>query len=150
MQRSGKSSAEIQAALDERRGPNGGVSAEARRNTPGVTTASSPLPRIDGPWLSAHLTDEKGAPIPAQVAEKPVGRSFPTFKALREAVWQTVAATPELAQQFNEPNQRRMRNGNAPFAPEPEIGERSGVWELHHSPEIGRGERSMTYLRSLW
>jgi hypothetical protein len=54
-------------------------------------------------------------------------------------MWQTVAATPELAQQFNEPNQRRMRNGNAHFAPEPEIGERSGIWELHPNPEIGRG-----------
>lgn len=135
----GKSGAEIQAALERQRARRIGVTAEQRRNTPGVAVASTPLARVDGPWLSAHGAGEQGAPIPAQVAEKLVGKSFSTFKALREAVWQAVAATPELALQFNAQNQRRMRNGNAPFAPEPGIGERSGVWELHHDPSIGEG-----------
>ena len=47
--------------------------------------------------------------------------------------------TPELADQFNERNQQRMRDGAAPFAPDPDTDGRSGVWELHHSPAIGRG-----------
>ena len=66
------------------------------------------------------------------------GGSFANFKALRGAFWQAVAATPELTRQFNERNQQRMRDGAAPFAPDPETEGRSGVWELHHSPAIGK------------
>ena len=135
----GKSGAEIQAALDQHRANGQKTTAEKHRNTPGVAVASTALPRIEGPWLTARLTRKGGAPIPAQIAEQLVGRSFANFRALREAVWQAVANTPELAQQFNQQNLARMRKGSAPFAPEPEIGERSGVWELHHDPAIGRG-----------
>jgi hypothetical protein len=82
---------------------------------------------------------EHCAPIPGQVAEKLVGRRLSNFRKFCEAFCNTVAQTPELAGEFNAQSLRRMRNGNAPFQPEPEIGERSGAWELHHSPEIGRG-----------
>ncbi|MEJ1978579.1 MAG: hypothetical protein WDN49_23170 [Acetobacteraceae bacterium] len=119
MTREGKSGADIQAALDALRAHGNGATAEERRNTLGVAVASTPLARVGGPWLSAYLTDEQGAPIPAQVADKLIGKSFPNFRAFREAVWQAVAATPELANQFGPRNIARMRNGNAPYAPEP-------------------------------
>jgi alkanesulfonate monooxygenase SsuD/methylene tetrahydromethanopterin reductase-like flavin-dependent oxidoreductase (luciferase family) len=98
---------------------------------------STPLPRVDEPWLVGSGQSEDGARVPAQIAEKLVGKTFPTFRALREAFWKVVADTPELARQFNETNQRLMRRGYAPYAPEPD-GQRAGVRELHHDPEIGR------------
>ena len=127
-----------------------------RRSTSGAEVMAAPRRSKDGihqvwPWLlrpchvqlvcgfQANKWMRRGRVIPTQIAEKLVGRSFPSFRALREAVSQAVATTPELAQPFNEFNQRRMSHGNAPFAPEPEIGERRGVWELHHDPRIGLG-----------
>jgi len=138
MMSQGTNGAEIQAALDHLRATGRAPTAEERRNTPGVAVMSAPLPRIVGSWLVGNGGNEAGAPVPAQVAEKLAGRSFPNFKAFREAFWRAVAATPELAEQFNERNQQRMRDGTSPFAPDSETGGRSGVWELHHSPEIGK------------
>lgn len=106
---------------------------------PGVATASVPLLRVNGPWLGADLASDKGTAIPAQVAEKLLGRFFANFRAFRQAFWRAVAATPELSQQFSKPNQARMLNGNAPFATKPEGSSRGRVWELHHDPAIAQG-----------
>ena len=108
---------------------------------PGVAVMTTPLPPVKGPWLLGSEWNEDGAPIPGQVAEKLEGQSFPTFKAFREAFWNAVVATTELREQFNDNNRQRMRDGNAPFAPDPDpgTGERGGVWELHHAPDIGKG-----------
>jgi hypothetical protein len=108
--------------------------------------STPPLPRVDGPWLSTDMSDEQGAPIPGQVAEKLVGQRFSTFRELREAFWKTVAQTPELASEFQKQNLRFMQNGNAPYPPKSEqviigsTGELSDrTFELHHDPAIGLG-----------
>ena len=130
---------EIQAALDHMRATGRPPTAEERRNLPGEAVVSDPLPHVDGFWLADGMKNDSGARVPEQIAEKLEGRSFPTFKAFREAFWKAVAATPELAAEFSPQNTARMRNGNAPFAPKAEGTSRGRVWELHHDPEIGRG-----------
>ena len=50
-----------------------------------------------------------------------------------------MAATRELAKQFNSFNQQRMRDGKAPFGPDSKTGGRNGALELHHNPEIAKG-----------
>ena len=142
--REGRSSAEIQTALDEWRRGDGRVTAEQRRNTPGVAVATTPLPHVVGPWLSAHMSDGQGAPNPGQVAERLYGRRVSSFRELREAFWQAVAETFGLAGEFRSQNLRLMANGNAPYPPRSEqvvigtTGEASRrPWELHHDPAIG-------------
>ncbi len=135
----GKSSAAIQAALDALRAGSRKVTAEERRNTPGVAVMSRPLARVEGPWLSRGALRENGAPLPAQVANKLVGKSFLDFRALREAIWKAVASTPGLADQFTPQNLARMENGNAPFARKIDGSSRGRVWELHHDPAIAQG-----------
>ena len=141
----GMNGAEIQAALDHLRANGQAPTAEERRNTPGVAVMSTPLPRVDGPWLAARNSDD-GAPIPAQIAEKLVGRRFSSFGELRAAIWKAIAETPELAREFNAVNLRLMRDGNAPYPPRSEqiVVQSTGqpsqrTWELHHDPAIGRG-----------
>lgn len=141
----GRSGADIQAALDTRRGNGKAATAEERRNTPGVAVISTPLPHIVGPWLAAR-NSEDGAPVPAQVAERLVGQRFASFGELRAALWKAVAATPELAREFNDVNLRLMRDGNAPYPPRSEqvIVQSTSrpsqrTWKLHHDPAIGRG-----------
>ncbi len=144
--REGKSNDQIQTALDEWRRRGGRLTAEQRRNTPGVAVASIPLARVDGPWLSAHMSDEQGAPIPGQVAEKLVGQRFSDFGKLREAFWKTVAQIPELANEFKKQSLQLMQNGNAPYPPGSEqvivasTGRLSDrTFELHHDPTVGLG-----------
>ncbi len=92
------------------------------------------------------MSDEQGAPIPGQVAEKLIGRRFSSFRELREAFWKLVVQTPELASEFQTQNLQLMRSGNAPYPPDSEqvvIG-KSGklsdrTFELHHDPAIGLG-----------
>jgi hypothetical protein len=147
MMSQGTNGMEIQAALDHLRAAGKAPTAEERRNMPGVAVMSTPpLPRVDGPWLSTHMSDEQGAPIPGQVAEKLVGQRFSTFRELREAFWKTVAQTPELASEFQKQNLRFMQNGNAPYPPKSEqviigsTGELSDrTFKLHHDPAIGLG-----------
>ncbi len=139
MQAQGRSGSEIQAALDQRRANTTPRTAEERRNSPGTVIMSIPLAHIEGQWLSSNHSSEKGAPIPRQVADRLIGRYFENFRAFREEFWKTVAAIPGLARQFNSRNLAAMRNGHAPFAPQPVAGGRAGVWELHHDPEIGKG-----------
>jgi hypothetical protein len=146
MMSQGTNGMEIQTALDHLRAAGKAPTAEERRNMPGVAVMSTPLPRVDGPWLSTHMSDEQGAPIPGQVAERLVGQRFSTFREFREAFWKTVAQTPELASEFQKQNLRFMQNGNAPYPPKSEqviigsTGELSDrTFELHHDPAIGFG-----------
>ncbi len=141
-----RNTVEIQTALDEWRGRGGRLTAEQRRNAPGVAVASTPLPRVDGPWLSAHMAGGEGAPIPGQVAEKLVGQRFSSFRELRRAFWKLVAQTPELADGFRKQNLRSMRDGNAPYPPDSQqvvIGSSGKIsdraFELRHDPAIGLG-----------
>jgi hypothetical protein len=144
--REGKSTDQIQMALDEWRRRGGSFTAEQRRNTRGVAVVSTPLPHVAGQWLSAHISDDEGAPIPGQIADRLVGQRFSNFRELREAFWKLVAQTPELAKEFQKQNLRSMRDGNAPFPPDSEqvvIGSSGKLsdrtFELHHDPAIGAG-----------
>jgi hypothetical protein len=56
-------------------------------------------------------------PIPSQVAERLRGRGFASFDEFRPALWQAVAAVPELARQFSSANLAHMRRGLPPKAP---------------------------------
>jgi hypothetical protein len=92
------------------------------------------------------MSDEQGAPIPGQVAEKLVGRRFSNFGEFREAFWMAVAQTPELAGEFSKQNLRSMQDGNAPHPLRSEqviIGGTGRLsvraFELHHDPAIGLG-----------
>ena len=114
MMSQGTNGGEIQAALDHLRASGRAPTAEQRRNAPGIAVMSAPLPHIDGPWLAGREGDD-GAPIPAQVAEKLVGRRFANFGELRAALWKAVAGTPELARQFSHRSLQLMRDGNAPY-----------------------------------
>ncbi|WP_338629142.1 HNH endonuclease [Yersinia intermedia] len=78
-----------------------------------------------------------GAPIPVQIADKLRGRTFSSFDRFREAFWQEVANDPELAAQFIELNQRRMKEkGYSPFTQSKEkVGGRD-KFELHHVAPI--------------
>ena len=106
--------------------------------------ASTPLPRVGGPWLSVHISGEEGAPIPGEIADKLIGQHFSSFRDLRQAFWKLVAQTPELAAEFQKQNLRAMLDGNAPRPPESEqvLIHSSGklsdrTFELHHDPAIG-------------
>jgi hypothetical protein len=145
MMSQGTNGGEIQAALDHLRANGRAPTAEQRRNAPGIAVMSAPLPHIDGPWLAGRKGDD-GAPIPAQVAEKLVGRQFRSFGELRAAIWKAVAETPELAREFGNVNLRLMRSGNAPFPVGKEqvtirsTGKPSRrPWEVHHEPAIEQG-----------
>ena len=72
------------------------------------------------------------------MATTPVVSVFSVRSSAASPFRKAVAHTPELARRFNEINQRLMQKDYAPYAPEPENGQRAGVWELHHDPEIGR------------
>jgi hypothetical protein len=134
----GTNGLEIQATLDHLRATGKAPTAEERRNTPAIVRASTPLPHFDGPWLLVTIHTADGAKVPGQIAEKLLRKKFSTFRELREALWKTVANTLELVSQFTEANQRLIRRGYAPYAPNPEAGQRAGVWELHHDPQIGQ------------
>ena len=141
----GKTGAEIQTALDYLRANGKGATAEERRNTPGVVTMSTPLARVEGPWLAPGLIPKDGAPIPAQVAARLVGQRFSSFGQLRAAIWKAIADIPELAREFSVLNLRSMRDGNAPFPLRSEqvtIGSTGALsrrpYELHHDPAIGQ------------
>lgn len=139
MQAEGKSSAEIQSALDHRRAAGTGATATARRHSPGRAIISKPLPPVTGPWLTTQDALQNGALIPDQVAQKLKGKQFSSFKALREAIWMTVAATPELARQFNESNIELMKGGYPPRLLTSEIDGSFEKWHIHHEPPISEG-----------
>ena len=145
MMSEGRTGEEIQTALDYRRANGKPPTAEERRNTPGIAVVSTPLPHVDGPWLTAGNSDD-GAPIPAQVAERLVGQRFASFGDLRAAIWKAIAETPELAREFDGVNLRLMRDGSAPYPVRSEqvVVQSTGkpsqrTWELHHEPAIGQG-----------
>ncbi len=100
------------------------------RDEPGEVTGQGEW--IFGIWL-AEAGKEQGAAIPAQIADKLRGMKFSSFDRFREVFWREVANDPELAGQFIELNQRRMREkGYSPFTPSKEkVGGRD-KFELHH------------------
>lgn len=65
-----------------------------------------------GNWLTAQ-----SSPIPSQVAGQLRGKVFNRFSQLREAIWQLIAAAPELCIQLSEQDLTLMQNGHPPGVP---------------------------------
>ncbi len=135
----GKNGAEIQSALDHRRAAGTGAAATERRHSSGRAIISKPLPPVTGPWLTTPDAMQNGALIPDQVAQKLKGKQFSSFNALREAIWMTVAATPELVRQFEGSNVALMKAGRPPVLPPDTPGSNPEIWHIHHEPPISEG-----------
>jgi hypothetical protein len=111
---------------------------EEQRNTPGKASQSGPLESASGKWLDAKTP----AAIPAQVAEALVGREFKSFKEMRGAIWETIAAHEELNGAFSGSNLSNMEGGFSPFAPTAYHinGSDAGMrFNLHHIQAIENG-----------
>ncbi|MBX8493559.1 S-type pyocin domain-containing protein [Pseudomonas cichorii] len=106
------------------------------RTIPGVATGYGKP--VAGIWLGEN-TRAQGAPIPSQIADQLRGREFSSFDKFREALWETVARSPELKKQFNGRNTLELELKNAPFTKvEDQIGGRK-KFEVHHVDEVARG-----------
>lgn len=107
-----------------------------RRQDPGV--ASGLGQPVSGNWLGTASTS-KGAPIPAQIADKLRGKEFSNFTAFRRAFWKAVGNDPALLEQFSRLNKIDLRDGLAPSAlPSEQIGKRK-KFEIHHHKPISEG-----------
>lgn len=107
-----------------------------RRQDPGV--ASGLGQPVSGNWLGTASTS-KGAPIPAQIADKLRGKEFSNFRAFRRAFWKAVGNDPALLEQFSRLNKIDLRDGLAPSAlPSEQIGKRK-KFEIHHHKPISEG-----------
>ncbi|PCE69340.1 S-type pyocin domain-containing protein [Salinivibrio sp. YCSC6] len=106
------------------------------RDESGVVTGNGE--DITGRWLE-KASEDLGAPIPSQIADKLRGKEFSSFDAFRKAFWTEVASDKELAEQFNGTNLNTMKNGRAPFCRKRErVGGRV-KYEIHHVDEIQHG-----------
>jgi hypothetical protein len=106
------------------------------RYLPGVVTQSGELEALQGAWLRA----DEPSPIPGQVAQSLVGRQFNTFADLQAAIWEGIAADPELNVGFGRASLSNMLEGNAPFAPPAyQNAQFGGRFNLHHVEPIGSG-----------
>ncbi len=108
------------------------------RNSPGVVTVSGELQSASSQWLAADTP----TPIPSQVGDALVGKSFDTFGDLRGAIWQEISDNEELSSSFGAVNQGLMAEGYAPFAPQAfQIGDYTAgqVYGLHHIEFIENG-----------
>jgi RHS repeat-associated protein len=77
--------------------------------------------------------------VPAQVAQRLVGRNFKNFDKFREAFWQEVAADADLSKGFSTANVSRMKEGLSPVAvTSQQVGSRIS-YELHHATPIQHG-----------
>lgn len=107
-----------------------------RRNMPG--TVSGKGQRVEGNWLSGASEDE-GAAIPSQIADKLRGKSYSSFDAFRKALWTEVSKDPELLKQFDPNSLDTMKKGRAPYARKQDrVGKRVKI-ELHHKQGIAKG-----------
>lgn len=106
------------------------------RDVPGAATGKGQP--VSGNWLGAASQDE-GAPIPSQIADKLRGKTFKNWRDFREQFWIAVANDPELSKQFNPGSLAVMRDGGAPYVRESEqAGGRIKI-EIHHKVRIADG-----------
>jgi hypothetical protein len=107
-----------------------------RRSEPGVSSGTGQL--VSGNWMGT-ASMPKGAPIPAQIADKLRGRRFSTFKNFRSEFWKAVSNDELLNGQFTKLRQMDMKQGLAPAAfPQDQVGKRI-KYEIHHIIPIGEG-----------
>ncbi|EPC03252.1 hypothetical protein L861_23365, partial [Litchfieldella anticariensis FP35 = DSM 16096] len=106
------------------------------RNEAGTATGQGE--EVTGRWLE-QTSQELGAPIPAQIADRLRGREFSTFADFRRAFWMEVANDPTLSEQFILPNRIIMADGKSPYTISSErVGGRER-FEIHHTHEIQHG-----------
>ncbi|OOE58101.1 T6SS effector antibacterial DNase [Salinivibrio sp. IB282] len=99
------------------------------RDESGVVTGNGE--DITGRWLE-KASEDLGAPIPSQIADKLRGKEFSSFDAFRKAFWTEVASEEQLLSQFSKQNQARMKLGKAPKTrSRDKVGKRNS-FELHH------------------
>ncbi|WP_110970276.1 S-type pyocin domain-containing protein [Pseudomonas huaxiensis] len=89
-------------------------------------------------WRGATISAE-GAPIPTQIADQLRGRSFSSWRKLREAIWKATAADPRLSTHYDSLSLDNMRRGGAPYAPVSGRAGKKEVLELHHIHPIAKG-----------
>lgn len=112
--------------------------AKQLRNTPGISTASGDLLPASGQWLDPSVL----TPIPAQVGDTLIGRTFNSFDDLRSAIWENIGNNPELNSGFSRANLAQLKAGNAPFAPGGYLADSGAFGErfnLHHVDQISNG-----------
>lgn len=107
-----------------------------RRDDPGV--ASGYGKPVLGIWLGSASQDN-GAVIPNQIADKLRGQNFSSFRAFREALWRAAIADSELSKQFTANNIQEMKNGRAPFSRKDDRSGGKVKFELHHVNRVSRG-----------
>ncbi|MHC8409638.1 S-type pyocin domain-containing protein [Pseudomonas sp. Hz4] len=107
-----------------------------RRDDPGV--ASGYGEPVLGIWLGSASQDN-GAVIPNQIADKLRGQNFSSFRAFREALWRAAIADSELSKQFTANNIQEMKNGRAPFSRKDDRSGGKVKFELHHVNRVSRG-----------
>jgi hypothetical protein len=105
------------------------------RSKPGVVSGHGQP--VGSHWL-AGASEGEGAPVPSQIADKLRGKRYSSFDAFRLTFWKTVAADPELRNQFKTQNKGNIDNGNSPFTHKSEqVGERKR-YELHHVTPVSQ------------
>ncbi|MDW6004437.1 S-type pyocin domain-containing protein [Vibrio mangrovi] len=109
---------------------------ESPRNESGVVTGNGE--DVTGLWLEA-AGKELGSPVPSQIADNLRGREFSSFDSFRKAFWLAISEDENLMSQFNRNNQKKIRAGKAPFAPQDQKYGETMRFEIHHIEEIQHG-----------
>ncbi|TWR93093.1 S-type Pyocin [Pseudomonas saxonica] len=106
------------------------------REDPGTATGMGQP--IVGVWLGAD-TQDGGAAIPAQIADRLRSIKFKSFREFRETLWTEIYNDPELSGQFIVANRARMSSGKAAKTRKVDaVGGRS-TFEIHHVRELAKG-----------
>ena len=106
------------------------------REDPGTATGMGQP--IVGVWLGAD-TQDGGAAIPAQIADRLRNIKFKSFREFRETLWTEIYNDPELSGQFIVSNRARMSSGKAAKTRKVDaVGGRS-TFEIHHVRELAKG-----------
>ncbi|WP_208717366.1 S-type pyocin domain-containing protein [Pantoea cypripedii] len=112
------------------------VMLQSGRDLPGKVTGTGA--DVEGTWL-AGASEGLGSPVPTRIADRLRDREFSSFDAFRKAFWQEVAADPELAAQFSDFMQGRMKNGSSPRVRNGENAGKRVTHDLHHVELISEG-----------
>lgn len=119
---------------------------QSPRQLPGTVTGTGKDVDLDNGYWLGEAGKGLGADIPDRIAEQLAGQTFNNFDKFRKAFWMAVANDEELAAQFSEQNQIRMKSGKAPKVRKadkanarPGAKRRRDSFELHHVDEIQDG-----------
>lgn len=108
------------------------------RDMPGKVSGKGQ--KVGEGWLK-KASQELGAPVPSQIADKLRGREFANFDAFRNAFWREVSKDPALSKQFDLGSLATMKKGRAPYVRKTERAGKRVKAELHHLDMIKDGGR---------